>query len=243
MSQSHKSGLAQVDAERWLSTPRLKVYTAATSNLEEALNLYDWNSRLTSACSQDIGHLEVRLRNAYDKELSAASAPGIAWTNPQSPLWNTLTGNQQTRGSQQRLNTGSRGALIKAGGPTRTHGHVIAQMTFGFWQMLTVAPRTQTHWSIVKQAFPTGTTRGQVHAMVHDLVDFRNRLSHWEPVFSATTALRTRLEQVDELFNMLDPATAGWVGSRSLVPEILDESQKYGVPPVAAGNNYLGRIL
>lgn len=64
--------LAAGDAEQWLSKPRLGRYLShCGGDLELALRFYVWNSQLAAAAFSDTCHLEVALRNAYDRELSA----------------------------------------------------------------------------------------------------------------------------------------------------------------------------
>jgi hypothetical protein len=58
--------------EAWLSTGRFGTYlSAAQGSRSLALALYEWNARLGAAFLHDLGHLEVGLRNAYDRVLSA----------------------------------------------------------------------------------------------------------------------------------------------------------------------------
>lgn len=204
------------DAERWLSTGRLGIYTAATGgDLDRALELYDWNARATAACLHDIGHLEVLLRNRYDAHLTRHS-PG--WTSQYDALWTQTTGRPQTQTLQMKANAISKTSLFKAGrGGATTHGHIVANLTFGFWANLTLGERVDTIWTpILSPVFP-GAARGPVHDSIRKLNIFRNRLAHWEPLFSATTGFMNQLDRIDELFFQLDPAIATWVGARSNV--------------------------
>lgn len=213
--------LSQPDAERWLSSGRLAIYTAATGgDLDRALELYDWNSRATAACLQDIGHLEVLLRNRYDTEL-IKQYPG--WTSQYDSLWSQTAGNTQTQAAQTKANQISKKNLsIAANMPgVSTHGHIVANLTFGFWANLTVSARADTIWTpILSSVFPGGG-RGPIHDSIRKLNNFRNRLAHWEPLFSATTGLMNQLGRVDALFLQLDPTVATWVGKRSEVLALL----------------------
>lgn len=56
--------------EQWLSAPRFVVYVAAADgDSERALALYEWNAQISAALLRDLAHLEVGLRNAYDRAL------------------------------------------------------------------------------------------------------------------------------------------------------------------------------
>ncbi|MEA9984628.1 hypothetical protein [Subtercola sp. RTI3] len=82
--------LSEAAAHEWLSTNRLSVYLrAARSDLSRALRLYEWNARMTAACMQDIGHLELLLRNRYDAALRQISGQVVA--NLTFGFWSALT--------------------------------------------------------------------------------------------------------------------------------------------------------
>lgn len=50
-----------------------------------ALDLHEWNTQLNAALLHDFAHLEVGLRNFYDRALMSAVQPGEAhWTDPAS---------------------------------------------------------------------------------------------------------------------------------------------------------------
>lgn len=229
-----KPAITLADAQRWLSTERFKVYDR-TGKVGDALDLYDWNSRLTAACARDVGHLELCLRNAYDRQITADHGN---WTDPNGGFHNLESGISTTRLQQRILNDKSWGQVSAAYDKSATHGHVVANLTFGYWYSLTDKGRADTHWNpTLYKAFPKGTSRGTVHSLVKDLVQFRNRLSHWEPVFSRTTAFQRRIRQVDELFQLLDPVVARWVGSKSMVPIVL------ATPPSAGLTGVGGRVI
>lgn len=59
--------------ESWLSAPRFAVYLAAADGDRlRALRLYEWNAAVSAALQDDLSHLEVGLRNAYDRALCDA---------------------------------------------------------------------------------------------------------------------------------------------------------------------------
>jgi hypothetical protein len=73
--------------ERWLSSPRFARYLAAAGGDRQlALDLYEWNAAVSAAVLHDLAHLEVGLRNAYDRALTAADPAGD-WTRPGNPCW------------------------------------------------------------------------------------------------------------------------------------------------------------
>lgn len=181
------------------------------------METYSWNSRVAAAGIVDVGHLEIAVRNAYDRELSLRFPD---WSvDERSSLFRLEQGVQRARARQRRRNqvSLSRVADAKRGlSSAPTHAEVVAALTFGFWANLTVAERTPTLWNpMLHRAFPRGTARARVHDLVARVVKFRNRLAHNEPVFSTRTGLEDRLTEVQELFELIDPDACAYVAGTS----------------------------
>jgi hypothetical protein len=71
----------QVIADR-LTRARLRSYLASTPTLSAAIDLYDWNVSIAGALHEDLGRVEVILRNAMDVALTQHAARhgwGVAW--------------------------------------------------------------------------------------------------------------------------------------------------------------------
>lgn len=205
-------------AARWLSAARYRRYLdVAGGDHTLAMETYLWNSRVAAAGVVDVGHLEVALRNAFDREL-AQRFPDWA-IDPQAPLFRLEQGVQRARAQQRRRNVTSLARITDAKrglSSTPTHAEVVAALTFGFWSNLTVGERTSTLWNpMLHRAFPKGTGRAQVHELVARVVKFRNRLAHNEPVFSTRTGLGDRLAEVQELFELIDPEVYAYVAAHS----------------------------
>lgn len=142
-----------------IPAPLLRYLTAARGDCSEALRLYDWNSAVASACMRDVGHFEVLIRNRYEAELSSAVSD---WTSPTSSLWSRESGISNTREKQRKSNTSSWKNLQMAiqRAPARTPGHVIANLTFGFWAALTRPEREATIWTPILSNVLPGKPRG-----------------------------------------------------------------------------------
>jgi hypothetical protein len=216
--------LAAGDVERWLSKPRADRYLAhCRGDVTLGLELYFWNSRLAAAAFSDTCHLEVALRNAYDREMSARY---LDWAiDPASRLFTRTQGHPNAVQKQLTLNRRSQQALADARrglGANPTHGQVVAATTFGFWTKLTDRDRTSLFWSpMLSRAFVDTPSRARIHELVTRINRFRNRLAHNEPVFSSRTGLHDRLSDVDALFNHISPGTAAVVRAISEVPAII----------------------
>lgn len=207
--------------KRWLSVPRYQRYlTAAGEDHNEAIDLYVWNSQVVAAGVIEVGHLEVALRNAYDRRLCRKFPE---WTlDPQSELFNRVQGVAGARSKQQTLNSRSQKLIQRARyglGAKPTHGEVVAALTFGFWNSLTARERAPIFWPQLRPIFPDGTTRARVHELTSNVVRFRNRLAHNEPVFSTFSGLTNRLDEVRQLFELVDPTVASFAKKHSKLDE------------------------
>lgn len=220
-------------AVAWLSQHRYDKYLAmASGNHLLALEIYAWNSELSSAILHDLAHVEVAVRNALDAELAPAFPD---WATQSAPGWLRLeNGTQRVRLRQQRLNNDGlkllRGAQRDIGA-SATHGMVIARLSFGFWQFLiTPRARESTLWTpYLHKAFPRGTARADVAKYLDSAVSLRNRLAHLEPVASASTSVTRRLEDMHSLFKLVAPEVYEWITDNSDVTEIIDRAPVTGL--------------
>jgi hypothetical protein len=210
--------------EAWLSAPRFAVYLAvADHDRGRALALYEWNAQISAALLHDLAHIEVGLRNAYDRALSER------WPGP--PHW-TLAGEtvfapvRRTRGRRrvdinERPRENLRQAIGNAGGPAARPGKVVAELMFGFWRYLSSAAHEKTLWvPALHRVFPRGTDRAaHVDGPVGRLHDLRNRVAHHEPLL--TTDVAGRLADLLGLAARLEPELGRHLQATSTVPSLL----------------------
>lgn len=124
--------LDAADAQRWLSAPRYHRYLrVAGGDHDLAMETYLWNSRVAAAAIVDVGHLEIALRNAYDRELSQRFPD---WAiDPRSQLFHLEQGIQRARTQQYRRNQASLARITDARrglSSSPTHAEVVAALTF-----------------------------------------------------------------------------------------------------------------
>lgn len=178
--------------EDWLSPPRFEVYLAAADgDRRAALGLYDWNARVAASLQHDLGHLEVGLRNAYDRALTEpiSLTPGTHWTvDPWRSFPRRMKGttdvNEKRRAALQR-------ARHQAGGYRAHPGKAIAELSFGFWRHLTERTQHDPLWvPHLHTAFAPGTSRSQVDRPMERLLKLRNRVAHYEPLLDADLPAR-----------------------------------------------------
>lgn len=193
-----------------LSAPRMSTYLSACgSDVERAVELYRWNLDISMALFESIHYLEVAARNRIDGALTALAGPGYDWLDapPNVPL---------NAGTQQRI--GLARSYAGRNGRTPTHGHVIAEITFGFWPYLFASNYNSTLWApALKAAFPAAT-RADLQNRLKNVADLRNRIGHHEPLIALDTA--SEYEHVLELAELVEPRLGWWIDSTSRVAAV-----------------------
>lgn len=216
--------------EDWLSAGRFATYlTVSGGSRERALDLYEWNARLSAAFLRDLSHLEVGLRNACDRELTAAVVGADThWTDPATllilfPVVNRrdrVTGRQYDANAIPRSNVerARKSATIARNTPP-VPGKTVAEIMFGFWTYLFSDLHEKTIWvPYLHEAFPLGTDRNQLNATLASLRDFRNRVAHHEHILTGSETERRRIVSVVRL---LSPDALAHLVSNSEVSRIL----------------------
>lgn len=170
----------------WLTAPRFQKYvTAAGGDRGRALALYDWNAQLAAAWLRDVGHLEVGLRNAYDRALLSHPALGGAdWLHTSQhgvlfPPRLDLRGVDANAGMRGKIRGAHRTWRHQAALPPR--GKVLAEIPFSFWTSLTAQEHEATIWTpVLHRALHAGTDRTKVHPRLAEIRELRNRAAHME---------------------------------------------------------------
>lgn len=200
--------------EDQLSAERLSTYVReCTGRLDAAVDLYRWNTSITGAFWEDVGHLEVVLRNALDRRLTLRhDRAGRAGTWVDDPA-----GELQQRALDDLAEARRR---IRQNRKPMSHGQVVSELNFGFWRFL-IAPRYQALWPDLASGFPHAPNRGRrtVEDPVSRLHSFRNRLAHHQRVWSEPLPALHR--DVLDVASWISPVAGGLVLADSRVPAIL----------------------
>lgn len=173
------------------------------------MKLYEWNALTAGTALVEVGYLEVAMRNAYVRNIHHRFPD---WMSPSSPFWARRIGDANRKRAQEKANQISLKRLDEAErylrGP-RTPERIIANTSLGFWVSLTDSEREPTMWTnILSDAYPAKTSRGEVHRLATNINDFRNRLTHHEPLFSKPHALCMHVLEVRQLHTLLHPESA-----------------------------------
>lgn len=217
--------------EDWLSPPRLAVYLAATGHdLDRALALYEWNARAAAALHHDLGHLEVGLRNAYDRALRRRDTPRDRhWAFDPSRHFPVVE--QRARNGavidanakpRAQIESAVRSARRDAKGDPTPPGKVIAELQFGFWRYLSAARHHDTLWiPYLRTAFRRGTDRRDVDKPVGRLHQLRNRVAHNETLIELD--LRARHRDLFAVARLLSVPLHDHIADCSPVPAVLND--------------------
>lgn len=206
-----------------LTTERLRSYTALTPELRDAVRLYDWNTAVSGALHEDLGRLEVVLRNTLDATLCRHGAER-GWTKPwyrHEALFPGKAGRRPRAVIAEARNRATRGSRPEQ------HGKVVAELPFGFWRYLCRGWYLTSLWvPALSTAFPhhpspddARAVRETVEDRVQRLHYLRNRIAHHEPIHHRDLAGDN--DQLQELTGWICSDTRGWLAGASRTGDVL----------------------
>jgi hypothetical protein len=189
-----------------ISRERLQRYESiAAGDAPQALRLYMWNTALSESLYGPIQGLEVTLRNKIHERL----------TDPFGPRWydDGRVGLQHT---QQTQVLRAKNSLQHKGKPLDPPC-LIAELNLGFWVGL-FGGGYETHlWRPhLRKLFvhaPRPFLRKDVHRVLNNIRELRNRVAHHEPILQRS--LRQEHVLVLTTIGWLCTATTSWVAHQS----------------------------
>lgn len=204
---------------QWLGRPRFQRYLDACGGCHEsAVSLYEWNSRISAAFLEILGHIEVLLRNSIDREFPATDrhAPlsildADVWLC--SPRTLTVESRRKVDEAISRLHREHKR-------PTRDR--VIASLSFGFWQALFSGTYEELWRSTIFRAFPHGSgSRREIANLVGPILHFRNRIAHHEAIFFSD--LERQHARILSLARLIDRDAERYIAGQSRIDQLLRE--------------------
>ena len=180
-----RGNLSAVEAA--LSQPRFQTYLAAKSGVyADAMDLYEWNARVSNALFFPMHVCEVSIRNAASDAIAAVFGP--EW--PYSHAFQTTLPNLGGKVFNPRRELQKVAAKHPA-----APGKVIADLKFVFWESVFTNRFDVQIWhrhiksvlpnaANVLPAYSPGMIRNQVNTSLELIRQTRNRIAHHEPVFS-----------------------------------------------------------
>lgn len=211
----------RASVERYVTQARLGPYLTETGNdYALAEELYVWNLRVSGAFHEVLGVFEVVLRNALCEQLRH-------WHGKRTGTWlDDPTSTFDARRIEQ-IKAACQ-ALSQKGKPL-TEGHIVAELSFGFWRFLLSKRYQNTLWAPhLRKAFPGMRTqrREVVYKHVEALLKLRNRIAHHEPIHRFPLAgLHDAMLLVT---SWIDPGMSNWLTDLSRVPSVLAAKPQSG---------------
>lgn len=222
--------------DEWLTPGRFAKYLrAAGGDPQLGLALYEWNSEIASAFLRDLGHLEVAVRNAYDRAL--LTHPAVLhgeWLTGQScdalfppHIGSDKNGQPQDKNATPRANVKVARKHSGFDQSVVPRGKAVAELMFGFWSYLTDDLHEKSLWvPALHTAYLPGADRSRLHASLSALRDFRNRVAHHESVFDRQPENHRR--HIVFVARHLSPELHQHLAQHSRLPAILAARPRLG---------------
>ncbi len=180
---------------------------------DAAIKLYEWNCAASGAMFEVLSVLEVALRNALPRELTAIhSQSGSDWhTNPLSLLQDRAI--KDIKEARERI-----GRSNAQESPAR----IVAELNFGFWKYLLASYYEQALWTRgLRNAFPylQPQSRRKAFDAIHQAHQLRNRIAHHEPIHRRD--LQTDLDVMHQVLAWIEPDVRTWAEGFCRVPAVL----------------------
>ena len=202
-----------------LSAPRFATYLRAAGNdRAKALELYEWNLRISSAFLVPLQICEVATRNGVAEALAKVHGENWPWSN----------------GFRRSLPRPKRSAhydpardLEATAAHRPTTGKVVADLKFAFWERLFTVGQDARLWEPhFRESFPAAPPdrtitelRILAYADVQSIRKFRNRIAHHEPIFSR--ALIADYRRIIDIIRWRSPTVAAWVERIQTVTDLI----------------------
>ena len=208
-----------------LSAERLRSYLEDCDNdLDRALDLYAWNAQIAATFLEDLGRLEVVLRNRFDEALTdLAASAGLP-----SP-WFDNRPSFPGRHGERTLDDLAKAKLraTKSGKLPMVQSRVIVELGFGFWRFLCAERYLTSLWSpALATQFPHHPTpdnavqiRADVDSRMGRLHFLRNRVAHHKPIHRRVLADDATF--IFDLAEWMCTDTYSWMAELSRVSTIL----------------------
>ncbi|UXN32780.1 hypothetical protein [Glutamicibacter sp. M10] len=205
---------------------RLKHYLAESHDVQsQAMLLYEWNSDISAAFWGSLGHLEVGLRNAIDRQMNLrheAKGRSGNWIFDDSRELGRNAGRGQRNHAYPYADIDTAISRVRRNRMPIDPGQVISEISFGFWHQM-VSKSQMFLWPDLVAAFPYMKGRNQLLAStkVGELRELRNRIGHHHRIWASD--LDQKFEDLVALAGYIHPDFGRGIKVESRVPLILSE--------------------
>ncbi|RFA13721.1 hypothetical protein B7R21_07760 [Subtercola boreus] len=183
--------------------------TVCDDSAEMALRLYAWNIEVSASFWGGFHVLEIAVRNALNESLCAHFECREWWTK-------AVLSDEDSRTVSRAVSS-----VRRRYGDASTTGHVVAELSLGFWTGLV---SNRYHASLWQPALAGNFARyagrrSDVHLSLERLRRLRNRVAHHEPIFARDLLFDHR--RLVEILDALSPEAARFVSAHSRAPSII----------------------
>jgi hypothetical protein len=197
-----------------LSVERIATYlTAAGFNPDRALRLYLWNAAVGEAFHLPVQAVEVALRNAINRAVSAQFGPD--WWKSSAFL------READRERKADIETATN--RIRSKNKPLITPQMVATLTFGFWTGILQPRYNPPLWGAqLRPSFPNlplDKSRYDLSDAAKRVADLRNRIWHHEPIFRMD--LLAEFGATMKLLGWVCPVTAEWIRPHCRVPALV----------------------
>jgi hypothetical protein len=211
------------DIQAALSPARIRAYSKETDiDSTDAIARYLWNMAIGSALWPALHVVEVTVRNTLF-EVGAEVSQNTPLRPSLVPCW--LTAGLLEGKEQEEVDKALRG--LSAG--RRTPGHLIAELTFGFWVRLCNAPyehgkaTSARLWPVAALRFHgcprRERNRHRIREALEHVKNLRNSVAHHHPIWDRNPV--RRLGEIAKLIGWLNPGMAAAVLQTSNVAAVV----------------------
>lgn len=198
-----------------VSPDRMSTYLRhSDGDLDAAVALYEWNTAISGALWETLGHVEVVLRNTLASRLSERHSrlnrPRTWLDDPARELDRRATGDIVDAR-----------ARVQAKGKRASEGQVLSELSFGFWRFLIARRYQTTLWPGLAGGFRHAPNRTiqTVEDPVRRMHEFRNRIAHHQRIWNLD--LPARYTDMLDVLGYIDPDVRAWAAQTSRVPAVL----------------------
>lgn len=203
--------------ERTLSPERLGRYlVAANGDKHLAFRLYVWNGHICQALYFPLQTVEVAIRNAV--VIPVQKRFGTEWFS--NPKFENLL---PQRMKEELAETVARERRRRR--HITTANHLVASLTFGFWQHLMTTAYDKQLWANgIRFSFPhapSNVDRAGIHLMLDEIRILRNDVMHHYAIFDQRP--QARYQTALTLAGYICPETHWLISHLSQVSQVINE--------------------
>jgi len=173
------------DLIKFISLEKLTPYLDEDKNIKKALELYEWNVKLSEAFYAPLNYFEVSLRNACNNEM--IKERGESWYLDDSLMSgsNSEKGNYaktKIQSSYQKLVGYNKKYILDTSINEIKNGDIIANLELSFWVNLFVYNYFNNFWNPCLKYVFKGYNRKVLHSKLNYIRELRNRIFHHENI-------------------------------------------------------------